>query len=411
MRPGSAYFITRVLLLISVLLILFSCTTQDGITVSTGDRGSLYVSAGTGAEECRIYINNLSTDYFAPTTVELYPGLYTIKVRQAGFVSTPDSVNISIEEKQLSEIHFDLTAVSSGNLSVTTRNGAVSLRLDGLLMPDGQRDFPGLARGHHILISRKAGYYSAIDTVLVEANKTTALSVDLTRKSQVFLLEHFSNVSCTPCAEMDAVLEEFLAAHDSVEIVPLAWHTNFPSESDPMYLSAIDACSGRTEYYGVDATPAFFMNGSEVTAYTSRSLTRALDSYISVNQPDSSFELLTITLNPFPDISGRITLRSRENIGAGLILRLAVTETEIAYDTPPGTNGQTHFSHVVRDLQEFDENGTLQMGAGEEKSWPFSFEYRNEWEGRLQLIAFVQDESDRSVKICAVSEAIIMTGE
>src|SRR5262249_19842786 len=79
---------------------------------------------------------------------------------------------------------------------------------------------------------------------------------------RVALLELFTGAQCPPCVAADIAFDAVLKTHKPSEVVLLQYHLHIPGP-DP--LTNADTVK-RSEYYGLEGTPATYLDGKETEA-------------------------------------------------------------------------------------------------------------------------------------------------
>ncbi len=387
------------------LILLFGCTTQDGSLSINKEKGILYIILENSDESAIVYINNMPTKYTTPNNFEVLPGEYSIKVIMPGYQSNHDSINLIITENQLEEVRFDIIAVASGRLKINSNITNISIMIDGLLYNNNNVIIDGLEKGNHPVICSKPGYYNKKFDINIAQNTTTILDVNLEKKSEIFLIEHFSNVSCDPCVERDEDLETYIADHDTIEFISIGYHPDFPSESDPMFLAARDENLARKNFYGVNKTPSVFINGTTIPTFSKKHIVMGLDKYISENSQNIGLNNFSITIdNPVNKIEGRVKFESID-IDRNVTLRIVLIEKEIVFDEAPGTNGMIHFKNIIRKMYPDHSGSAVMLQKNRKDEYVFSFVQNSIWENDLQVIAYFQDDDTKEI-IAATASVI-----
>lgn len=168
-------------------------------------------------------------------------------------------------------------------------------------------------------------------------------------QQRLSLYEEFSGENCGPCAATNPGLWALMnAGTNTSKVLLIKYQVPIPSAGPIYQQNTVDPGARRT-YYSVSSAPNGFMDGI-VSAQGGHPgyLTQAhIDAAAAV---PSSFGL-TIT----PTITGNnISVAVKVDAvsaftGTNMKLRVALVES-LHYATPPGTNGETDFHHVVRKM-------------------------------------------------------------
>ena len=163
------------------------------------------------------------------------------------------------------------------------------------------------------------------------------------------LIEHFTQASCGPCASQNPTMHSTLTTFGAANYVKVTYQTSWPGV-DPMNAAYPTGPSARVNYYGVNGVPDVSMNGAATgwptTIVTAATLATAAALTTDVGISVSHSHATTRNFNV------NITVRNHgaNALAAGKILHTALTEKEVIYSNAPGTNGETAFHHVVRNM-------------------------------------------------------------
>lgn len=225
------------------------------------------------------------------------------------------------------------------------------------------------------------------DKLIVHTHDPTAFTYT------TVLVEEFTQASCGPCASQNPAFNALLETVKD-KIAAIKYHTWWPGY-DPMYNENTPDNNTRIGYYNVNGVPHVELQGNvkegSPSSYTANDFN---DIY---NNPNSmAFEVdetlsgstanISVTVKPFADI----------NLN-NLHLRVMIIEDPVSYSTPPGTNGETVFPHVLRKtvldqtLPPLTANNNLTYSTA---SYTFpSYVVPS----KLRTVVFIQDDSDKAV--------------
>ena len=179
-----------------------------------------------------------------------------------------------------------------------------------------------------------------------------AASVISASAQRLVLYEEFSGENCGPCAAANPTLNALIAAN-STKTILLKYQSPIPS-AGPIYMQNTADVDARTTYYNVPFAPYGRCDGAVLgtgsnAGHVSFYDQAAVDAAYAVPTPftinathswssdaDSIFITVTVTS------SGPFT-------GAQMYLRTALVE-HLVFDAPPGSNGETEFHNVMRDM-------------------------------------------------------------
>ncbi|MGB1205841.1 MAG: T9SS type A sorting domain-containing protein [Chitinophagales bacterium] len=232
---------------------------------------------------------------------------------------------------------------------------------------------------------------------------------------RMVLVEHFTQASCPPCASYNPGFQATLNANHEF-IAPIRYQTSWPG-FDPMNTDNPGEVATRVGLYNVTGVPNPVLEGDAGATISDNSLNSAHD--------NSSPFVITLTAelsnilgsNPedFPQLNDDTQIDVQMNIAASdavsgnLRAFIVVTEEEIIYDTPPGTNGEIDFYNVMRKMLPNANGTTLDNFANGDdvtltESWNVA-SYVNDI-SQLAVVAFVQDITTREVFQAAVTKPI-----
>jgi hypothetical protein len=242
---------------------------------------------------------------------------------------------------------------------------------------------------------------------------TFALSVTLFLFASLFafadsprkvLIEEATNTSCGPCAAQNPTFQLYIN-NNFKDVIPLVYHAWFPGSSDPMYLENTVMNETRIRYYGIEkiGVPNVRVNGKiapkssgwyDGAAGDTVAINTEVNKYRGTNSP------VTMTVAETRNgtqCSVSVTINTTQSL-VGKKLRVAVVEYYISYPNPPGTNGEKEFFWVARQMLP-DHNGTtLDLNAGSNKTYNFSYTIKSTWKAQqIYIVAFIQDDNTKEV--------------
>ncbi len=189
--------------------------------------------------------------------------------------------------------------------------------------------------------------------ITIYGNDSTVVlkySPQLTSINKVVLIEDFANVSCNPCVVSNRILESLTKYSLGYgKISAIKFPTNFPGPNDPFYKANSSECNARMSYYNIITAPTIILDGIlRPTASDSNDIKQKINSRSLLN---TNFR---ITLNDSiigEDYLIKFSIDVSDTVGidfTNLVCYVVVTETDIEFTTPPGSNGETKFYDVMR---------------------------------------------------------------
>ncbi len=231
-------------------------------------------------------------------------------------------------------------------------------------------------------------------------------------QQRLVLYEEFSGENCGPCAATNPGLWTLLTAGTNpTKVMLIKYQTPIPS-AGPLYYQNTTDVSARQTYYSVPFAPYARLDGDVSPGATSSAnaghpgfLTQAhLDAATAIASPFNITVTNTVsgtTLNTTVNISA-VSAYS----GTSVKLRAALVETMI-YATPPGTNGETDFHHVVRKMYPGPDGTAISntWTAGQTASVPLSVTIPSyvDRTNELFVVVWIQNDADKKVAQTAKS--------
>lgn len=385
----------RTILGLSLLLLLSGCKTNPPNAPDNAiELGKAFISANVS--DAVIWLDGNNTGKFTPDTIEARAGLHEISLTKDLYYESTQSVEI-IKDSIL-QLTFTMEEILDiGSVFVTSNVVGAAILLDnedtGKLTPDTI----SASSGAHQILLRAAFYNDGFQDVIVI--RDSLIEVDVTLEEEPFkttvLLEDFANVSCIPCVTSNKIIEsltKYTYGYD--QLVAIKYPTNFPSPNDPFYLANSEDCDARMGYYNILFAPTTIIDGIERPISTdSLSIKSAIDLRLQKNA--------RFRIHVSDNIIGSIyyiTITVRVEDGSGvdfsnLVLHTVVTETDIVFSTPPGSNGETEFFDVMRKMLPSNVGESISMlEQTEEKTFQRQVNIDPSWNvNHLNIVVFIQD--------------------
>jgi hypothetical protein len=211
------------------------------------------------------------------------------------------------------------------------------------------------------------------------------------------LMEEFTNADCAPCASQNPDFQANILDKNKGIIHEMSYHPWWPGDQDPMYLYNVNDITDRTVYYGISGVPAVAYLGSE--QYSPSGITQSM-----INNSASEGSPLRILVSQTSNGQSRDVKVVVHTVGTtpsgNLKLFAAVVESEINYTTAPGSNGETYFPNVFRDMLP-STSGSTYYAANTGDSVVYTFNYPLDlanWDtSKIYVVAWVQDYSTMEV--------------
>lgn len=270
-----------------------------------------------------------------------------------------------------------------------------------------------------------SGKYTPDTLTLNEGDYSIKVVKELVPK--LVLIEDFANVSCIPCVQSNKILESLSnIKFGRDKLVVVKFPTNFPSPNDPFYLANKNDCDSRIAYYNIFFAPSTITDGIERPISTdsldviSKVETRLdslprFDVLVTANASGGNY---VVTVN-IKLIEKYFSSNQTVNLKAGeskvldfnlyldttsinysnLVLHTVVTETDIEFATPPGSNGETSFFDVMRKMLPTNEGQDLSsLQQSGEETYQFQIAINPVWiVNNLHVVSFIQDKSTKEI--------------
>lgn len=176
------------------------------------------------------------------------------------------------------------------------------------------------------------------------------------------MIEHFTQASCGPCASQNPTLYNTLSTFGSGNYVKLTYQTSWPGV-DPMNAEYPAGPNDRRLYYGVSGVPNASLNGGAVAGPNSAVTSSTLSTAAALMTPYDISITQTWTSGTSVDVTVVITNTSSAAVATADRFILAMVEENITFTSAPGSNGETAFFNVVRDMYDASTGASSTSGA------------------------------------------------
>ena len=231
---------------------------------------------------------------------------------------------------------------------------------------------------------------------------------------RMVLVEHFTQASCGPCASYNPGFQATLDNHDF--IAPIRYQTSWPGV-DPMNSANPSEVATRVSLYNIQGVPNPVLQG-DPSANISNGTLNAAHNSPSPFQINLTAELSNILgsspedypqLNADTQIDVQMEIIAGDAVSGNLRAFIVVTEEEVVYASPPGSNGEKDFQNVMRKMLPNANGTTLDNFANGDaitinESWTVASYVRELSE--LAVVAFVQDITTKEVFQAAFTKPV-----
>jgi len=229
------------------------------------------------------------------------------------------------------------------------------------------------------------------------------IKVAAAQTQRMVLYEGFTNVGCAPCANQNPDINVLLQSNEH-KVVAIKYHTSGPG-SDILNIQSQPHVTPRVQYYNITTVPSRRLDGINTTFNQTNIDTR-------YNTPSPFFLELNHIFNDACDtVTIVCIIKAAQNFtSSNMVLQLGMVEKSIVFDIPPGTNGETSFTNVMRRMIPNSNGTSLKNTWIDGESDTITFEYAvpkyiydlNE----LAFVAFIQANTDKAVQQAACSQTI-----
>lgn len=213
---------------------------------------------------------------------------------------------------------------------------------------------------------------------------------------RMIIVEEGTNVGCGPCASMNPAFQEYLMEHLN-EVIPIIYHSSWPSGQDPFYLNDVNMNNTRVSYYNINGVPSGVVNGTLLSNILPQTVEAQVSKYRDKTSP------ITITIDEQKNgnnVNFTVNVSSDNDLTSK---KLRVVAVEFYHPLASGAapNGETEFYWLARRMFPNAAGQDLNVLAGETFSYSNSFTIptgENGWNAdQVYLVAFVQDDSNKEI--------------
>ena len=210
------------------------------------------------------------------------------------------------------------------------------------------------------------------------------------------LFEHFSQASCTPCAQQNPGFQTSILNPNPLIVRHITYHTSWPG-IDPMYNANTTEVDNRVTYYNITGVPTVVLLGTHKTGGPAAFTQSDVDAEWSQTSP------IKISVSSMDNGSTRdvtVTVLQLGNLTAGnYVLRTAIIERNVNYTTAPGSNGELYFPDVFRKMLPNTTGDVVTLpGIGQSVTFNYTYTEDATWDmNEIGLVAFLQNEQTKEV--------------
>ncbi|MDR4987853.1 MAG: Omp28-related outer membrane protein [Bacteroidales bacterium] len=204
------------------------------------------------------------------------------------------------------------------------------------------------------------------------------------------LFEMFTSSTCPPCATFNNGFFNSFASNNAEQMTLIKYQMNWPGSGDPYYTPEGGV---RRTYYGVNAVPMLYLEGNNI-ATNGTVVTQGLQQALQIPA--------------YVDISGYFDVQGTTITISGSLMpyadfdqvRLHVVVIEGVTTGNVGSNGETHFHHVMHKMLPNAQGTSISLNALEAHPFEHTFNMATtnvEDMDDLKVVVFLQNNASREV--------------
>lgn len=288
-----------------------------------------------------------------------------------------------------------------GKVVITSNVNNAEIWIDNKFSNHYTPDTVSISLGSHSLQLKKIGYSSPSQNITVINDSINTYHIELIEiVSKLVLLEDFANVSCTPCVTSNKIIESVQHSYGKEKIAIIKYPTSFPSPFDPFYTANKPDSDNRRAYYNVNTAPTIIVDGLlRPLPQDSNMIKQRIDAQL---EGKSKFKIVVqdsiISSNYIVNIS--VTLLDGSEVSLNdIFLHCVVTETDIEFSSPPGSNGETKFYNVMRVMLPSNQGESLStLVSNQQQIFERSTPINSNWvKEKLNTVVFIQNKITKEV--------------
>lgn len=215
-------------------------------------------------------------------------------------------------------------------------------------------------------------------------------------------IEAFTSSTCGACASLNPAFNNWFATQNPEEVLRVYYHMNWPPPgNDPMYHHNSADNNARRSFYGVNAIPNGFMDGTTEIEYSGSWLAANLNSRKNILSP-----IAITVLDSVQGDSVKVTavIYCEQMMSSPLVtVYMNVIETLITNTNPPPTNGETEFPHVMRKMLPSSSGRQVLLKPGNTVILEERFKMHPDWDPSKIVVHVWAQAPDKEVLNVATS--------
>jgi hypothetical protein len=229
------------------------------------------------------------------------------------------------------------------------------------------------------------------------------------QSQRLVLLEEFTQASCGPCAGTNPGTQAILNANPD-KITSIWYHTSWPGV-DPMNAQNPGDVAARVSLYQVTGVPNSVLDGNYYNGYPTGWNINTVNTLYAVPSP---FDLKVRTVESAGHDSVFLTMVAKATLAVtgNMVAHNVVIEKNIHFNTPPGTNGEKDFPHVMKKMLP-SKTGTIlptSFGQGDYVIIETAWKYANVYDkSQIAAVGFIQNTGTKEIHQCCNSTTNALT--
>ncbi len=229
---------------------------------------------------------------------------------------------------------------------------------------------------------------------------TTTVRVIETPPDRLSLIESFTAHNCGPCAFGNPILDN-VVDNNYPAVAHLKFVTVFLGQTDPRRLFNPADNATRVSYYGVNAIPTAYINGT-----TDKNSSAVIRNDVSSgdNLPgEVAIDIEEGISGSNIDVSVDFTPVNQEYLGQDIRAHVAVVQNELYYPQPTGSNGEKDYFYTMRYMIP-SANGTPVAYDGSTTTVAGTRSINPIFDGSLMhVVAYVQNHATQEILMATKS--------
>jgi len=219
---------------------------------------------------------------------------------------------------------------------------------------------------------------------------------------RLVLVEEATNASCGPCANANPALQALLNANEDIcTSIKYQWY--FPGY-DPMHNHNPQQANARVSYYGINGVPHVVVDGTW-DAHPNNLNQSVLNQAVNIESQYFLQSAYQISANQ-DSIYVQLLIEKTGDNDAVFNAQIVVIEKAIHFASPPGSNGEKDFYHVMKRMLPSQLGTPIPaMEVGDyyivEQAWKLANIYDMD---ELGVVCFLQTQSTKDVHQAANGE-------